>query len=98
MNDATALSKRLRDYLLVSSQCTDSLTIQSLCRVYTDSTNELKSWLSATCNIIIECRKCRNFFRCFLHYVHHKENLCGELEQSDSNLNVSTRQLEKNVS
>ncbi|KAL7022126.1 hypothetical protein ACKWTF_012142 [Chironomus riparius] len=65
------------DLTLLRRPITTSITgLEEVLRAYNDGTNELKKLLSKECDLIYECKVCRNIFRSLTNFISHKRVYC----------------------
>ncbi|XP_070503672.1 putative leucine-rich repeat-containing protein DDB_G0290503 [Chironomus tepperi] len=65
------------DLTLLRRPIATSITgLEEVLRAYKDGTNELKKLLSKECDLIYECKVCRNIFRSLTNFISHKRVYC----------------------
>lgn len=78
-NGQTNEENELPDYALLRKPILTSITSFGQARKIFDlATEELKNLLSNECDILYECKVCRNIFRSLANFVSHKRVYCKE--------------------
>ncbi|XP_053693888.1 uncharacterized protein LOC128741811 isoform X2 [Sabethes cyaneus] len=54
-------------------------------RAYEAGTDEIRRLLAGECDLMYECRVCRNVFRCLTNFISHKRVYCRELFNAAQN-------------
>ncbi|MFH4973644.1 hypothetical protein AB6A40_000353 [Gnathostoma spinigerum] len=68
--------------LLQQTLPTGSDGIEGVIKYLSDGTVEIRNLVQNECDIIFECRFCRNMFRSVINFVSHKRAFCRTLHQS----------------
>ncbi|XP_050513309.1 uncharacterized protein LOC114334531 isoform X2 [Diabrotica virgifera virgifera] len=55
---------------------TSIYTIQEIMNLLKNATEEVKEYITYECDIMFECRICRNIFRSLANFILHKRNYC----------------------
>lgn len=57
--------------------------LHEILKMFQTGSNEVKAYARYECEIMYECRMCRNIFRSFANFVLHKRNYCRDSYQAD---------------
>ncbi|XP_037029904.1 zinc finger protein 800 [Bradysia coprophila] len=67
----------IRDLSILQKPIQTSITgFKEVVKAYKDGTEEIKLLLSNECDIIYECKACRNIFRSLANFISHKRTYC----------------------
>ncbi|XP_014368738.2 uncharacterized protein LOC106719016 [Papilio machaon] len=67
------------DYTLLRKPILTSVTgLAQAIKIFDFATEELKSLLSTECDLIYECKVCRNLFRSLVNFISHKRMYCKD--------------------